>query len=110
MKSIKSDVDAVYCYNANVAPATLLMSAKQLYTKISRLNEWSKVDPRDAQILALTTSLEKHPSKQSHGSGVYSGSGYGGSKKETIPGMKSLKKWRTINKGPTLMKDGVNHH
>ena len=24
--------------------------------------------------------------------------------------MNSLKKWRTINKGPTLMKDGVNHH
>ena len=30
MKSIKSDVDAGYGYNANVAPATLLMSAKQL--------------------------------------------------------------------------------
>ena len=110
MKSIKSDVDAGYGYNANVAPATLLMSAKQLYTNISRRNEWSKVDPRDAQILALTTALEKQPSKQSHGSGGYSGSGYGGSKEETIPGMNSLKKWRTINKGPTLMKDGVNHH
>ena len=110
MKSIKSDVDAGYGYNANVAPATLLMSAKQLYTNISRQNEWSKVDPRDAQILALTTALEKQPSKQSHGSGGYSGSGYGGSKEETIPGMNSLKKWRTINKGPTLMKYGVNHH
>ena len=21
-----------------------------------------------------------------------------------------MKKWRTINKGPTLMKDGVTHH
>ena len=30
MRSIKSDVDAGYGYNANVAPATLLMSAKQL--------------------------------------------------------------------------------
>ena len=78
MKSIKSDVDAGYGYNANVAPATLLMSAKQLYTNISRRNEWSKVDPRDAQILALTTALEKQPSKQSHGYGGYSGSGYGG--------------------------------
>ena len=101
MKSIKSDVDAGYGYNANVAPATLLMSAKQLYTNISRQNEWIKVDPSDAQILALTTSLEKHPSKQC-------GSGYGCSKEETTPGMNSLKKWRTINKGPTLMKDGVN--
>ena len=105
MKSIKNDVDAGYGYNANVAPAMLLMSAKQLYTNISRRNEWSKVDPRDAQILALTTALEKHPVKQPHGSG-----GSGGSKEETISGMNSLKKWRTINKGPTLMKDGVNHH
>ena len=30
MKSIKSDVDAGYGYITNVAPATLLMSAKQL--------------------------------------------------------------------------------
>ena len=36
MKSIKSDVDAGYGYNANVAPATLLMSVNQLYTNISR--------------------------------------------------------------------------
>ena len=64
MKSIKSDVDAGYCYNANITPATLLMSAKQLYTNISRWNEWSKVYPRDAQILTLTTELEKQPSKQ----------------------------------------------
>ena len=30
MKSIKSDVDAGYVYNANVDPDTLLMSAKKL--------------------------------------------------------------------------------
>ena len=104
MKSIKIDVDAGYGYNANVAPATLLMAVKQLYTYILRRNEWSKVDPRDAQILALTTALEKQPSKQSHGSGGYSGSGYSGSKEETIRGINSLKKWRTINKYPTLIK------
>ena len=61
MKSIKSDVDSGYSYNANVAPATLLMSANQLYTNISRQNEWSKVDPRDAKILALTTALGSIP-------------------------------------------------
>ena len=110
MKSIKSDVYAGYGYNANVTPATLLMSAKQLYTNISRRNEWSKVDPRDAQILALTTALEKQPGKQPNRSGGHGGSGYGGSKEETTPGMNSLKKWRTINKGPTLMKDGVTNH
>ena len=59
MNSIKSDVDAGYGYNANVAAATLLMSVKQLYTNISRRNEWRRVDPRDSQILALTTALDK---------------------------------------------------
>ena len=73
MKSIKSDVNAGCGYNANIAPATLLMSAKQLYTEISRLNEWRKVDPRDSQILALITALEKQPDKQPHGSGGYDG-------------------------------------
>ena len=101
MNSIKSDVDAGYVYNANVAPSRLLVSVKQLYKNISRRNELSKVDPRDAQIMALTTALEKHP----HRSG-----GYGGSKEEKIPGMDSVNKWRTINKGPTLMKDGVAHN
>ena len=48
MKSIKNDVDAGYGYNSEVSPATLLMSAKQLFTKISRRNEWSIVDPMDA--------------------------------------------------------------
>ena len=38
------------------------------------------------------------------------GSEYGGSKEETIPGMNSLKKWRTINKGPIMMKYGVTHN
>ena len=69
MKSIKIDVDEGYGYNANVAPDMLLMSVKQLYTNISRQNEWIKVDPMDAKILALTTALEKQPIKQSHGSG-----------------------------------------
>ena len=81
MKSIKSDVDAGYGYNANVTPATILMSAKQLYTNISRLNEWSKVDPRDAQILELTTALEKQPGKQQHGSVGYISSVYVNRKK-----------------------------
>ena len=100
MKSIKSDVDSGYGYNANVAPATLLMSTKQLYTTILRKNEWSKVDPRDAQIMALTTALEKYPSKQSHGSGGYNSSVHGGSKEETIPGMNSLKSGGQSTKVP----------
>ena len=105
MKSINSDVDEGYGYNANVAPHTLLVSAKQLYTNISRRNEWIKVNPSDARILALTTALEKHPVKKPQLSG-----GYGGANEETIPGMNSLKKWRKINKGPTLVKAGFTHH
>ena len=72
-KSIKSDVDAGYGYNANVASAMLLMAENKLYTNIWRQNELSKVNPRDAQILALTTALEKQPGKQPHGSGGYRG-------------------------------------
>ena len=105
MKSIKSVVDAEYGYNANVAPDTLLVSAKQFYTNILRQNEWSKVDPRDARILDLTTALQKKPFKQPQGSG-----GYGGANEETNPGINSLKNWRKINKGPTLAKAGVTHH
>ena len=81
------------------------MFVKQLYTNISRRNEWSKVDPRDVQILALTAAFEKQPVKHLQLSG-----GYGGANEETIPVMDSLKKWREINKGPTLVKYGVTHH
>ena len=36
--------------------------------------------------------------------------GYIGANEEKIPGMNTLKKLRTINKGKTLVKDGVPYH
>lgn len=58
LQTIKSDVDACYGYNADITPQALIMSCKQQYINISRRGEWNKVDPKDAQIIALTTALK----------------------------------------------------
>ena len=56
---IKSDVDACYGYHSDITPSALITLAKQLYTNIDCRREWSKVDPKDAQIMALTTKLNE---------------------------------------------------
>ena len=58
IQTVKSDVDACYGYNSNITPSSLISLAKQLYINIERRGEWNKVDPKDAQIMALTTALQ----------------------------------------------------
>ena len=58
LQTIKSDVDACYDYNVTMTPQALIMSSKQQYVNIMRRGEWNKIDPCDAQIMALTTALK----------------------------------------------------
>lgn len=58
MQLVKSDVDGCYGFHANITSSELILMAKQLYTNIERRNEWTKVDPKDAQIMALLTSKQ----------------------------------------------------
>ncbi len=64
MQQVKGDIDACYGFNSDITPSSLITMAKQLYVNIDRRSEWNKVDPRDAQIMALTTKLQEKTSTQ----------------------------------------------
>ena len=72
---------------------------------IERRGEWNKVDPKDAQIMALTTALKESGANKSVP--VENASGPG---EDTVPGMSPLKLWRTVFKGDTIVKDGVTYY
>ena len=104
LEGIKSDVDACYGFNAKITPGELITVAKQQYVNIDRRGEWNKVDPKDATILALTTALKDVGTKQPAQSSTEEVGDH-----ENVKGMRLLKKWRTVFKGDTIVKDGVTH-
>ena len=107
IQAIKSDVDAGHGYNSDITPQALLMSSKQLYNNISRRGEWNKVDPKDAQILALTTALKTDKPAPTFTKGDQSSKFTG---EKTVPGMDTLAVWRTKKVGDTLVKSGTTYH
>ena len=101
LQPIKSDVDACYGYNADITPQALIMTSKQQYINISRRGEWNKIDPRDAQIMALTTALKD--SKTAAPAPAPS---------RNIDAKKERElcfEWRTSNKGSTATWKGRLH-
>ena len=108
LQTIKSDVDACYGYNATITPQALIQSAKQQYINISRRGEWNKIDPRDAQIMALTTAL-----KDAKTAAPASAPGKNDdAKKERDDAKKERElyfEWRTSNKGSTATWKGRLH-
>ena len=101
LQTIKSDVDACYGYNADITPQALIMSSKQQYINISRRGEWNKIDPRDAQIMALTTALKDSKTAAP----APAPSSNVDAKKER----ELYFEWRTSNKGSTATWKGRLH-
>ena len=101
--AIKSDVDSNYGYHSKITPSELITAAKSQYTNMEKRGDWTKVDPKDAKILALTTDVKKlkeqRDQKQQQDANQPT--------EEMVPGTKTLKLWRTKNVGPTVTKDGV---
>ena len=118
-KSIKTDVDACYGFHANITPDQLMRSAKSIYVNAERLGTWNQVDPKDAKILALATEVRElsnaaqRPPTNTPTTGRVVDHGPPGSAKvisgggEMVEGTKTLKKWRTVNVGPTVKLDGT---
>ena len=101
LQTIKSDVDVCYGYNTTITPQALIISSKQQYFNISRRGEWNKIDPRDAQIMALTTALKD--SKTAAPAPAPS---------KNIDAKKERElyfEWRTNNKGSTATWKGRLH-
>ena len=74
-----------------------------MYINTKRLGEWNKVDPKDAQIMALATEVRElsNAAKASAHTGNTAPSSTKSSKEisvndDIVEGAKTLKKWRTM--------------
>ena len=93
-----------------------MCSAKSIYVNADCLGVWNQVDPKDAKILALATEVRElsnaakaaGTTTTSKGNPPLTGSGKEISVSgEILEGTKTLKKWRTVNVGPTVKVDGT---
>ena len=106
--AIKSDVDSCYGYHANISPKLLLAAAKTQYTNIDKRNEWAKVDPKDAKIMALSTRFDKLEEQKNEAKKPPTGDSGGNAApgNEIVPGTRNLKAWRTKFVGKKITRDG----
>ena len=108
IKRIKDDFDLVIGLNNHMARDDLATAAHATYKNMVASNNYYKLDPKDANILALTTQVtdpERSVSanlanvKSSGGSG----GGYRGIQGDKIAGVEKL---RTVSKGATIQHKG----
>ena len=72
IQRIEDDVESGIGANANIAPDALITSARTKYNDMDQKGIWNKVDPRDAQIMDLTTMVKTMKGNQKpsvHGNG-----------------------------------------
>ena len=111
IERIKDDIDSQTCLNKTISFDKLCTAARSKYNNMDACDEYSKVDPKDAKILALTTRLEnldKYTNANSAHATTSGGNGGNnlqgaGSKNNNPTGNMTgqIATWRTINKGPT---------
>ena len=110
IKGIKDDIDSQTGVNRNLRHDQIILAARSKYNNMEATGEWSKVDPKDAKILALTTRLEslENAGKPSATptSAVHATTGTA-SQDGKVGGVAA---WRTAKKGETMERDGVKWH
>ena len=105
---INDDVESGIGVNKDIDPDSLIVAVRTKFNNMEKRDQWNKVDPRDAQILVLTTKLEqleqKSPQrqpKQPAALATYDNvTGPG-----CIDGTK-VKEWRITHDGPSKTVDG----
>ena len=116
IKSIKGDVDSGFGPHANITFEQLVVCARKKYLNMKAQNEYNKVDPRSAQLIALTTEVTKLKSELESKSAALTTTTdrqRTSTRRETTPGLDrskidntSIQKWRVIKKGDTIQVDG----
>ena len=80
--------------------------AKSIYNNMVSNQTWDSVDPKDAQIMALSTEVAALKDKQGNYNGLKTSKGKN-SLAERSDSLAVLHPWRKINDGPKKFKDGV---
>ena len=111
IERIKDDIDSQTGLNITMSFGKLCTAARSKYNNMDAWDEYSKVDPKDATILALTTRLENlEKSTNTSLARATTGGGNGGNNLQGAGSKNNnptrnmtgqIATWRTINKGPT---------
>ena len=112
IKSIKDDIDSQTGVNKELRFDEIALAARTKYNNMDATGEWKKVNPKDAQILALTTRLDKMERDKAapavHATNApQDGKMVGGSADGRIGGVAS---WRITKKGDTMTHEGTTWH
>ena len=108
INKIKDDIDSGIRLNNHMLHDDLQNSYRVKYNNTVASDEYSKLDPKKTNILALTkkvNALEQSliVNQANVTSGGGSGGGYRGNQGGKIAG---VEKWRTVNKGATIQHEG----
>ena len=106
IQRITDDIEAGFGTNVNVPADKLIIASRTKFNNMSEKQEWAKVDPRDAQIMALHTKLEALSKAPKHALATTTGGGKGGKEGDLISG---LPKWRTVKDGEKKTIDGTQY-
>ena len=115
------DVEAGFGFHKDFTWEDLIAAGRAKEINMKASGKWNDVDPRNAQILALTTKVAELNTCLSTMSGATSG---GGGTKASTPSNKGpktadeyfnrpnaqIQRWRTVKQGPTIKKDGKTYY
>ena len=108
IKQIKDYIDSGIGLNNRMSHDDLTTASCAKYNNMVASGKYSKPNPKDAKIIALTTkvtalkqSISANLANVTSGGG--SVGGYRGNQGEKITG---VEKWRTVNKGATIQHEG----
>lgn len=120
VQRLTDDVESGTGYNANITADQVVKGARSKYNNMSLRKQWNRVDPRDAELMALKTKVTLLEKKRAEPPTVLATTGNKKKKGKTSPNDSQLdtskvegtrmEKWRTVKEGDTLEAQGRTHH
>ena len=99
---ITDNIEAGFGTNVNVPADKLIVASRTKFNNMSEKKDWLKIDPRDAQILALTTKIHTMESNSNKGAAEAAlATNAGATTGRTGEHVSRLPKWRTVKDGAT---------
>ncbi len=111
IQRIVDDYQAGIGQYKDISAEDICQAARTKYNNMVEDKSWSKVDPRDAQLLALATQvaeLKALKTLNKPNPSAHSTNGGGGPGVEMVDG--TMPKWRTIKDGDSKVVDGRTWH
>ena len=98
---IQCNIDAGHGYHCNITTSALFAGACTIYNNLDAHNKWTAVDTKDAQIMALTTEIEKLKQSFSLPPPLMNPSAHT-TNKVLMDKIAGVEKWHRIKQGNTL--------